>query len=542
MAINSNDASRRTTAGEKNREDGLGASPTSPDPIDTAVDKFFLHDDRVRAAMSRNLRERATTTMEAAARAKAAFKNFSPSKYSPQDRARRNFVNNEVSSTDATRAAVEKGVEAIRASGPLRAMKIRLGSGFDNLVQKSSDGTSSDKVPLGELMAYIQKRTGSGTLHAAATASFTECRAEAEAQRRLDQILGQVKEDSPASIPPVAGTATEPEQLEAVKFVSGQVRNQMETASSPEGELRFAVPSRSSASQTGKAIETLELRSGPADVTSYHDFNNLQIAFEHVWQEIFDGRLAKLGQDLYHEYVRLQEFVGKSPDDKSVDTLDDLRNLMDEIRELARLTNNATPVQLQHKDDAGGASGAGDTADVVAGVVSAVLDPVGAVAGAIGNETVAAIIDPLGGIIKAIAGLIIGYPKLTWASLPGREPGGNGDMITVTVEPNAVKPGEVEIQLSAGQGVGWKGMNFIRLDEQLRPMSPMGIVTANKDDPMVWNRDSYNRLPLYTSEVDRAYLQFWHESGLIHTVCFVMDGLTEKLKDGTRVTFTFTKR
>ena len=44
------------------------------------------------------------------------------------------------------------------------------------------------------------------------------------------------------------------------------------------------------------------------DVPSYHDFHTLQIAFQHVWTEIFDGQLTSLGRDLYGEYVKLKDF------------------------------------------------------------------------------------------------------------------------------------------------------------------------------------------------------------------------------------------
>lgn len=545
MATNSKNVPRHTAASKAK----LGSVPPrriaseSSHPIDTAVDKFFQNDERLRAAMSRNLKKRSAVTIKASARAKVAFEGFSPSKYSTEERARRNFVSTGVSPAVATRAVVEKGVELIRASAPQRAMKVHLGGGLDKIIERSQGGASIGWIPLGKLMAYVQAKIESGALTPWTSPAFTECRAEAEAQRRLDQILGAgIDEGTTPTVATDTPDPADPQPQETGEFVSAQVRTQMESATSPEEELHFAVPSRSDPKQTDKAVETFELRAGPADVTSYHDFNNLQIAFEHVWQEIFDGRLSKLGQDLYREYVKLQEFVGKDPDDRTIDTIDDLRSLMDDIRELGRLSNDATPAQLQPKDESGSADSVGDTTDAVVDVVTSLLDPAGAITDAIGNETVAAIINPAGAIIKAIGDAIKGLPQLTWASFPGREPIDNGDIMTISVDPNAVAKGTVEIQLRAGEGVGWKGMNFIRIDEENRPLSPMGIVTANRDDPMVWNRDAYNRLPLYTHEVDRAYLEFWREGILsIHGPRYVMDGLAEKLTDGTRVTFTWTK-
>src|SRR5689334_11067410 len=51
-------------------------------PVDDAIDRFFSHDARLRDAMSRNLKERSAPALNAAARAKAAFARFAPSKYS----------------------------------------------------------------------------------------------------------------------------------------------------------------------------------------------------------------------------------------------------------------------------------------------------------------------------------------------------------------------------------------------------------------------------------------------------------------------------
>src|SRR5712671_3387869 len=86
----------------------------SKHPIDTAVDTFFKNDTRVREAMSRNLKERGAATLEMAGRAKAAFDNFSPSKFSAEERARRNFVAAGESQALATLAVVDKGVAAFR--------------------------------------------------------------------------------------------------------------------------------------------------------------------------------------------------------------------------------------------------------------------------------------------------------------------------------------------------------------------------------------------------------------------------------------------
>ena len=525
-----------------------GDSPKSiapePDhPIDKAVDKFFLTDERAREALSRNINKRSASAIKAEVRAQAAFDGFLPSKYSAQELVQRNYVSSDVSPAAATRTVVDKGVEVMRASAQRRAIKINLGGIRDDLIEKTVGGEYIGKAKLSELMAYIQTRMDGGVLTVPTDSAFTECQAEAEAQRRLDQILGKGPVEDPATdVVTESSVPDDPEPKEVQEYVGEQVRVQMGTATSPEQKLSFAVPSRTDPKQTDKAVETFELRAGPADVTSYHDFNSLQIAFEHVWQEIFDGRIAKLGEELYKEYVRLQEFVGVDPADKSIDTVDDLRGLMDDIRKLGNLANEATPTRLQSKDETGASNTTAKTPEEAVNDFINMVDPANSITSQIGNDTIETLLDPAGALIKAIAKLIIGYPKLTWAALPCREPVSGGDMVRVRIEPNAVEAGTVEIQLQADDGIGWKGMNFIQLDDNGKPTKPWGIVTANPDDPMVYDKNSYNRLPVRTQEAERAYLEFWHVGAFsFHGPSFVMDGLKEKLTDGTRVTFIWTK-
>jgi hypothetical protein len=270
-------------------------------PINKAVDTFFKNNDSVRAALSRNLKERAAVSLKAADKAKAAFAQFVPSKYSHAERTRRNFVLPEANSVRTTRAVVDKGVEAIRASAPSRAMKIHVEGGLKDIVDtKGGKGSVVGKLALADLMAYVAAKTSS-TLTLNADPAFTECQAEMEAQRRLDQVMGNDDNVPAPGVDVPLAEAGDAAALTADALVNQQVGTQMATATSPESRVAFNVPARSNVEQTGKSIETFELRAGPADVTSYHDFNNLQIAFEHVWTEIFDGRLKALGEELYHE-------------------------------------------------------------------------------------------------------------------------------------------------------------------------------------------------------------------------------------------------
>lgn len=61
---------------------------------------------------------------------------------------------------------------------------------------------------------------------------------------------------------------------------------------------------------TEKDIETqitkMNLKGGPADEPAFYDFYNLQIAFEHVWKELFDNAVEDELNQLYQELVELE--------------------------------------------------------------------------------------------------------------------------------------------------------------------------------------------------------------------------------------------
>ena len=119
----------------------------------------------------------------------------------------------------------------------------------------------------------------------------------------------------------------------------------MGPATAPEARLEYGLIPNSANSNEAQAelLTTFQLRPGPTDVTSYHDFSTLQIAFDDVWTRIFDGELEGLGRELYREYVGLLDFLDYDPDtaDRPISSLDDLAWLIGEIRDLSRFTQTS---------------------------------------------------------------------------------------------------------------------------------------------------------------------------------------------------------
>jgi len=54
-------------------------------------------------------------------------------------------------------------------------------------------------------------------------------------------------------------------------------------------------------------VDSFALQKGPADSTAFYDFHSLQIAFQHVWQQLLDETLVNLSEKIHTE----QENAGK---------------------------------------------------------------------------------------------------------------------------------------------------------------------------------------------------------------------------------------
>lgn len=68
----------------------------------------------------------------------------------------------------------------------------------------------------------------------------------------------------------------------------------------------------------------------------------LQIAFEHIWTELFDSRLKSLGTQLYHEGVQLENFLQPSGTTNLNLSISSIPDLLDFLRTLRDLNNLAT--------------------------------------------------------------------------------------------------------------------------------------------------------------------------------------------------------
>jgi hypothetical protein len=533
--------SERRSVGDRAVEAPQAATGAIRDPIHSAVDTLFNTDERIRDALTTRLAERSAPSLELTERARDVFDGFSPSRFSGEERKRLEYLAPGDDLTEIQKKVFTEGAAETRHSDVSRSIAFRPGKELKALMSKNGadGGAAGGTVELEDIVSYLTTRP-SPVPSLTATPEFNSCKAEAEAKRRLQEIKSPGKHDGAGEDDEEETKKKDAADTKTAEFVRESVTLQMETATSPEEKLSYAVPGHADQDQLQKSIQSFELRSGPSDVTSYHDFNTLQIAFQSVWTEIFDGQLTALGQELYKECVKLKEFVGVDHEHAPIDTLDDLKNLMDEVRDLSRVAQDEIPWQPR---DGAPADGVSVSSNSAVDFTKAVIDPASLVTDAIGDKTVAAIIDPAGAAIDVVSALLRDKQQLTWGSFPGPfdvlpEP---HNRITPSFEEGAVADGEVEIVLKDARGASspWKGVGLFEFDAAGTLLNTWKISNWPQDND-VWDKGSYNRLPLYTPQIEYGLLEFDTESYFgIHKGFFLLGGLNERIKNRTRVTFTW---
>jgi hypothetical protein len=87
------------------------------------------------------------------------------------------------------------------------------------------------------------------------------------------------------------------------------------TMTSPEEALLTGLEPRADRARVEQDLKDLSLRPSPADTPAFYDFQQLQIAFEDVWQEVIDEGILDIAEDAYQDIVEL----GGDPDERGGD-------------------------------------------------------------------------------------------------------------------------------------------------------------------------------------------------------------------------------
>jgi hypothetical protein len=97
--------------------------------------------------------------------------------------------------------------------------------------------------------------------------------------------------------------------------VPALIANLVNPVTPPESASIFGTDTRAAIGDVEAGVKSFTLHSGPADAPAMYDFHHLQIAFEHVWQELFDDGVVSTAKDLYTQLVEL----GVDPNEYLID-------------------------------------------------------------------------------------------------------------------------------------------------------------------------------------------------------------------------------
>lgn len=123
----------------------------------------------------------------------------------------------------------------------------------------------------------------------------------------------------------------------------------------PEEQLLTGLTPVATRESVEAKIKDLQFSPSPADVPAYHDFLNLQIAFEHVWQEAIDQGVLDVAENAYQTIVEL----GGDPTHPVHQPSGPVRALLGEGRATLLAYRGAV---RDHRGDAGGEGGVTVTA------------------------------------------------------------------------------------------------------------------------------------------------------------------------------------
>jgi hypothetical protein len=328
--------------------DGLGSGLKTPGRA--ALDAAFRNQTDLRLGLAENLRQARSHNDAVDARVERAFKDFAPSVPARYEPAPHNHVEPDAAPFVAVDRAMRDRLDTLKAAPNRAGITIHATSSLIQWDQGdgAADDSNSGTIELSKLVDILDER-GVASLALPTPPALAACDAERRAQALLDKLPPTVgsTSDGTDGHPRASDNRADRDPEKVADFVEKSVAEQMRPATAPEARLEYGLIPNGADSNTAQAhlLETFQLRPGPSDVTAYHDFSTLQIAFESVWTKIFDGELEALGRDLYREYVGLVDFLGYDPTaaDRPISSLDDLTWLIGEIRRLSQLAQDALP-------------------------------------------------------------------------------------------------------------------------------------------------------------------------------------------------------
>ena len=542
------DTGAKTSDGAASAGDaGYGAGLKSSGRL--ALDAAFRKQTDLRLGLAENLSQARAQNNPLDARVKRAFKDFDPSVPAKNEPTRRNHVESDAAPFYALDRVMRDRLDTLKAAAPRPGITIHTNNSLIRWDQGDgvADDSKSGTIELGKLIDFIDKR-GVASLTLPTSPAVAACEAERKAQALLDGIDHPVK-GAPVRAdgdPPQADNGADHNAGNVADFVEKSVNEQMGPATAPEARVEYGLIPNGADSNNAQArlLETFQLRPGPSDVTSYHDFSTLQIAFENVWTQIFDGELEALGRQVYREYVGLVDFLGYDPAtaDRPISSLDDLTWLIGEIRRLSQLAQDALPT---------GGGGAVGTTNIPKSENQLSKDAEQAVdslpGGRVGAGLATLGISELVLLFIREAGNFGKKPALRWDDLVNGRRLERNDRIVATVERNIVAAGQIELVLRTDAVSNKKAVVFQVLDEGSQKfINRQGVYNYDRTTRTLY--DSNNRPEFYeqdvridTSDLAKGLLEFdSEETATVGLGRYVLGDLDKIVPDGGRLTLYWT--
>ena len=167
--------------------------------------------------------------------------------------------------------------------------KIRLQSYFDNASGGYFDIPDADAQ---DILFRTNSSDNPGTLliHNNPIANF--CMTESADEKCAKWHAGFSDEPEPAT---PSGTPPPTEAVIADEDILTYIARLVKDMPAPDMVLRPELAKkRADKADVEKAVSEFSLQKGPAEVPAFYDFNTLQIAFDHVWKQLFDETIPNL--------------------------------------------------------------------------------------------------------------------------------------------------------------------------------------------------------------------------------------------------------
>lgn len=317
------------------------------DDLLASLDKSFARRDAIQAKLNARTAHEVTRINKFKQKAKEAFKNFSLSSFSPQIRSEATYLPKGGNLKAAQETIINRDLKRLAESKFKRSVRLYLS---DEEIKewgliRNEDGSLQGEVPLQKVLDRIEKAMH-GTELFFVRSPLEISLTEKNVDKILDKITGSSDGDRPDSpktqravAAVVAAEDTNGDDSTTDAFVGDKVATLTDTMTSPETDVQFEPQGRPAQGDILGNIRGFSLTDGgrqnadgsPTDAIAYHDFYNLEIAFEHIWTELFDPRLEGLGKQLYEEWVKTVDPTETGAFDDTFLSTVDLQQLLADI-------------------------------------------------------------------------------------------------------------------------------------------------------------------------------------------------------------------